>query len=273
MDFINAVIHFVIVLLLVRLAIRPNEAYFDSIFRLIYRITDPILIPAKYITPNPTKGILVLVFVLVLLRGFVYVALGSMPLAAGLGISFLHLFRFLFQAYMVMWFVLVLSKQVFGTSFLNLIQRAFSPLYRISARVGVQRRYSHLFTFLFLWVLYSLLSILIHYGTLPQGISSSYSVINGLVEGLMLVIGLFPLPGFFSLVIIVGALLSWVTPDPSNPIVQAIYGISEPLLYPFRRYIPLLGGIDVSPIVALLCFQLLGTLARQILAGLLRGGL
>lgn len=271
MNFINAVINFVMVLLLVRLAIRPNEAYFDSIYRLVYRITEPILIPAKYITHNPHKGILVILAALVVLRGLVYAGLGSMPLASGLGISFLNLFRFLFQAYMVMWFVSVLSKQVFGTSFLNLIQRAFSPLYKVSARVGVQRRYFHLFAFLLLWTLYSLLSILIRYAMIPQGISPSYSLISGFVEGLMLVISLFPLPGFFSLVIVVGALLSWVSPDPSNPIVQAIYGISEPLLNPFRRYIPLLGGIDVSPIVALVCFHLLGTLAHQILAGLLRG--
>ena len=89
----------------------------------------------------------------------------------------------------------------------------------------------------------------------------------------MLVIGLFPFPGFFSLMIVIGALLSWVSPDPSNPVVQAIYGVSEPLLSPFRRYIPLLGGIDISPIVALLCFHLLGTVAYQIIGGLLGGAI
>lgn len=273
MDFINAVISFLMILLLVRLAIRPNEAYFDPIFRLVYRITDPLLIPANYITRDSTKGILVILLALVVLRGLVYAGLGSMPLASGLGKSFHYLFRFLFQAYMVMWFISILSKQVFGTTLLNLIQRAFSPLYRVSARFGVQRRYFYLFAFLFLWILYSLLSTLAGYAAIPRGTSSSYSLIIGFVEGLMLIIGLFPFPGFFSLVIIVGALLSWVNPDPSNPIVQAIYGISEPLISPFRRYIPLLGGIDISPIIALICFQLLGSLAYQLLTGLLRGGI
>ena len=86
----------------------------------------------------------------------------------------------------------------------------------------------------------------------------------------MLVVGLFTFPGFFYLVIIAGVLLSWVSPDPSNPIVQAIYGISEPLLRPFRRFVALLGGLDFSPLIALFCFQILGNLAQQIIVGLMR---
>jgi YggT family protein len=94
------------------------------------------------------------------------------------------------------------------------------------------------------------------------------SIIQALGDGLLLTIGLFP--GFFSLVIIVGALLSWVSPDPYNPVVQAIYGISEPLLAPFRRFVPPIGGIDITPIAALLCFQLLGNLGQQFISGLMQ---
>jgi YggT family protein len=93
------------------------------------------------------------------------------------------------------------------------------------------------------------------------------SAIEGLGEGLLLVVGLFQ--GFFSLIIIIGALLSWVSPDPYNPVVQAIYGISEPLLRPFRRFVPLLGGLDVSPVVAILCFQILGRFGQQLIIGLM----
>ncbi|MDB9822393.1 YggT family protein [Deltaproteobacteria bacterium] len=98
-------------------------------------------------------------------------------------------------------------------------------------------------------------------------IHSSFSIFHGLGEGLILVLGLFP--GFFSVVIIIGVLLSWVSPDPYNPIVQTIYSISEPLLAPFRRFTPNLGGLDISPIFALLCFQFLGKLGQQMVAGIL----
>jgi len=52
--------------------------------------------------------------------------------------------------------------------------------------------------------------------------------------------------------IIIRALLSWVNPDPHNPIVQFLYNITEPMLKPFRRLIPVYSiGLDISPVVAL----------------------
>ncbi|HLC18334.1 MAG TPA: YggT family protein [Thermodesulfobacteriota bacterium] len=52
-------------------------------------------------------------------------------------------------------------------------------------------------------------------------------------------------------VIIVRALISWVNPDPYNPVVRFLYQATEPVLYRIRRVIPFLGGLDVSPIVAI----------------------
>lgn len=54
-------------------------------------------------------------------------------------------------------------------------------------------------------------------------------------------------------IIIIRALLSWVNPDPYNPIVQFLYNVTEPVLYRIRRAIPMSGiGIDFSPIIVLL---------------------
>lgn len=58
---------------------------------------------------------------------------------------------------------------------------------------------------------------------------------------------------FLTLVIVVRVILSWVSPDPYNPIVRLIGSISEPLLKPFRRLIPSwkLNGLDLSPFFAI----------------------
>lgn len=54
-------------------------------------------------------------------------------------------------------------------------------------------------------------------------------------------------------IIIVRALLSWVNPDPYNPIVRFLYSITEPVLYRVRKLVPMSGiGIDFSPIIVLL---------------------
>jgi len=52
-------------------------------------------------------------------------------------------------------------------------------------------------------------------------------------------------------VIIIRALISWVNPDPYNPIVQFLIGITEPVLYRIRRLLPAM-GLDLSPVVAIL---------------------
>lgn len=54
-------------------------------------------------------------------------------------------------------------------------------------------------------------------------------------------------------VVIVRALLSWVNPDPYNPIVQFLYKATEPALHKIRQWIPMRGmAIDFSPIILIL---------------------
>ena len=62
----------------------------------------------------------------------------------------------------------------------------------------------------------------------------------------------------YALVIIVAALISWVNPDPYNPIVRLLYKLTEPVFKPLRMLVPprKLGGLDISPILALLIIQL-----------------
>ncbi|RJP28036.1 MAG: YggT family protein [Candidatus Omnitrophota bacterium] len=54
--------------------------------------------------------------------------------------------------------------------------------------------------------------------------------------------------------VLIRALISWVNPDPLNPIVQFLYKVTEPILNPIRRMLPLglKFGIDISPIIAFL---------------------
>jgi YggT family protein len=54
-------------------------------------------------------------------------------------------------------------------------------------------------------------------------------------------------------VIIARAVISWVNPDPYNPIVRFLMAVTEPILYQIRKRLPIsLGGIDFSPILVIL---------------------
>ncbi|MBF0444492.1 MAG: YggT family protein [Magnetococcales bacterium] len=75
--------------------------------------------------------------------------------------------------------------------------------------------------------------------------------------------------GMYIWLIVIRVLLSWVNPDPYNPIVQLLVRFTDPVLIPMRRIIPSIGGLDLSPIVALFGIQML----ERFLVTLLRGGM
>ncbi len=59
-------------------------------------------------------------------------------------------------------------------------------------------------------------------------------------------------------IIAIRALLSWVNPDPYNPIVQILQKLTEPILRPLRKLFPPYKiGIDISPIIAFLIIMFL----------------
>jgi len=59
-------------------------------------------------------------------------------------------------------------------------------------------------------------------------------------------------------VIIISALLSWVQPDPYNPIVQMLYRLTEPAYAMIRKVIPtVFGGMDMAPVILIFGIQFL----------------
>ncbi|MFL1547651.1 YggT family protein [Pseudomonas sp. D47] len=56
---------------------------------------------------------------------------------------------------------------------------------------------------------------------------------------------------------IISVILSWVAPDSRSPGAELVKQITEPVLAPFRRWVPNLGGLDISPIFAFIALQLL----------------
>ena len=65
---------------------------------------------------------------------------------------------------------------------------------------------------------------------------------------------------------IVMVIVSWVAPNSHNPAAELAYQISEPVLAPFRKLIPNLGGLDISPIFAFLAIQVIQSYAMPVLA-------
>ena len=59
-------------------------------------------------------------------------------------------------------------------------------------------------------------------------------------------------------IVIARAMVSWVSPDPYNPIVRFLYRVTEPVLRPIRHRLPTVGmGLDLSPLVVILAIYFL----------------
>ncbi len=77
--------------------------------------------------------------------------------------------------------------------------------------------------------------------------------------------------GLYSWIVLIAVLLTWIEPNPYNPIVRFLYSVTEPVFDLVREHIPVVfGGIDLSPIIVFIAIRfvqqvVLTTLAQYLL--------
>lgn len=87
-------------------------------------------------------------------------------------------------------------------------------------------------------------------------------VLGNFIEGLAKVLDM--VLTIYIWIIVIRALISWVNPDPYNPIVQFLYRVTEPVLRPIRRWLPFRNiGIDFSPVVVIAAIIFIQTFVVQ----------
>lgn len=68
-----------------------------------------------------------------------------------------------------------------------------------------------------------------------------------------------------SIALLARVVLSWVNLSPTNPLVVIVYQITEPILAPIRRFMPKMGMLDLSPMIALFLVYAIQRLILRIL--------
>ncbi len=90
------------------------------------------------------------------------------------------------------------------------------------------------------------------------------SMINGIDPAALSIISLAVVAVFetidlilsvFLFAIFIQAILSWISPDPYNPVMSILGSLTRPVLRPFRKLIPPISGIDISPIFAIIAIM------------------
>jgi len=98
------------------------------------------------------------------------------------------------------------------------------------------------------------------------------SILGYLILALAKVLGL--VINIYTMIVIISALVSWVSPDPYNPIVRILYGLTQPVFRLVRRFLPralLQIRIDISPIIVLVILVITETVVVNSLYRLAAG--
>ncbi|CRM97408.1 YGGT family protein [Pseudomonas sp. 22 E 5] len=159
-------------------------------------------------------------------------------------------------------FVLQLVRANFYNPLCQFIVKATQPLLKPLRRI-IPSLFGLDMSSLVLAILVQLalmaLTLLLTYGT-------TGNFVQLLVWSIIGVTALFLKIFFFALIISV--ILSWVAPGSHNPGAELVNQICEPALAPFRRLLPNLGGLDISPILAFMVLKLLDMLVINNLAAM-----
>ncbi|KZY61553.1 hypothetical protein A3742_03270 [Oleiphilus sp. HI0071] len=161
-------------------------------------------------------------------------------------VTYLYLFVILLR------FILQVSRADFYNPISQFVVKATNPvvipLRRLIPGFGGIDIATIVFAFLFQLVMLSL-KFLVLAGGLPQ-VGSLIALTVILVLGMVLKLY------FFALLIMI--ISSWIAPGSANPALALINQICEPVMAPFRKLLPSMGGLDLSPILVFLVLQVLG---------------
>ncbi|WP_339477579.1 MULTISPECIES: YggT family protein [unclassified Pseudomonas] len=159
-------------------------------------------------------------------------------------------------------FVLQLVRANFYNPLCQFIVKATQPLLKPLRRI-IPSLFGLDMSSLILAILVQLalmaLTLLLTYGTIGNPLQL-------LIWSIIGVTALFLKIFFFALIISV--ILSWVAPGSHNPGAELVNQICEPALAPFRRILPNLGGLDISPILAFMVLKLIDMLVINNLAAM-----
>lgn len=160
---------------------------------------------------------------------------------------FIFLIDTLFSIYIAIMLLRFILQQT-GADFYNpisqFIVKATQPLVRTARRIIPSIRKIDVAT-LVLVLLLILLKLILLFSIAGYKLDGAQLFVRALYDLISLNFDIFIIALF------VQAILSWLNPDPYNPVSSILYSMTLPILRPVRKYVPPIGGLDLSTLVAL----------------------
>lgn len=260
MFLIGFLVKLYIIVLLLRTSMTRQELYFNPFGKIVASMTEPIYgallkgknkAQADRLTP-------VLILLVVVVYAFLFWVFSGYPFIQALFVSVDDILIFLMLFYIV---AIILGSMVntYGatvyTSFFHRMGLFWVKLARTLTNIPGN-----------IIVIPAIVLVFIAYVLLDSGLWMSFnllghsafdpvsSILHVTQNGLLAIVGILR---YLTWLIIIRALMSWVSPDPSNPVVQLIHSLTDPIMRPFSRLVPPIGMIDISPIILIFLIEFL----------------
>ncbi|WP_022849810.1 YggT family protein [Limisalsivibrio acetivorans] len=256
---ISILIKIAVAVVLLYSVMTRQELHFNPLGRAASSVLDPVFTKSLKMTKKQSDRLTPLIILgFTILQGFIFLGVTGRSLTYTMAYSFDDMLKFLLLFYFI---ALLVGSTVnrFGVS-------AYSTFfYRLALPwVKTARTFfktpgnliiipSMLLLFAAFLVLDSLVQLSFYFaqsGNVMIEESVRAAVSGGLVS-------LAQMLQIYVWLIIFRALMSWVSPDPANPVVQFIGSVTDPIMEPFRKIIPPLGMIDISPIILIMVIYFL----------------
>ncbi|MDY6822065.1 MAG: YggT family protein [Deferribacterota bacterium] len=239
-----------------------QELIFNPIGKFVANITNPIFtnLLQNYPKEKADKFIPLIICIVIFFLGIIYwLFLGGSPLYT--------IIKAYIDSVLFIYFFYILSLIVgclVGTEYVSFISTFFHriglPVVKISRKiVPIRGNKIIIISIILLTACYIAVEGLLIYIISNLDLNNAFLLsINYIFSSLTFLLRL------YTWLIIIRVLLSWVAPDPYNTIVQIIYSLTEPIMAPFRKIIPPLGFIDISPILLIFIIEFIRVLLIRI---------
>jgi YggT family protein len=244
-----------IIVLIMRWILTQQELVFNPIGRGVAKLTNPLFKRSQGALKSDTdKFIPFFILAICLLFGVINGAVSNnMILGVVVGVS--SMFRFMAMFFIVS--IIIGSLSIPGAGGVPVFFFRIGGIWVGAVRKVLKIRSNKI-------VIPSIILVLLIYIAIDAGIKALGRSLLTMPIDISLIIGILwqlvyscaSLLGALMIVLVVRALMSWVSPDPRNALVQLIYYMTEPLLSPIRRIVPPIAGFDLSVLVLMLLIGL-----------------
>ena len=265
MGLLQTAIKFYLILLLFRTAMTRQELYFNPLGKIVGKMTDPVLEKAFKLTKKSADNALPLfILMAVLLEAVVIFMLTSANILMALLYGMADIVAFLMMFYIVSVIIGSFANNSQMSHYAMFFHRLASFWIKLARTfIPIKSNFIIIPTVLIIFIVFTLINI---------GVTIGFQVASGQIDLVYAVtataksnvLDIAGLLDAFVWLIIIRSLLSWVSPDPRNPVVQLIVSLTDPIMEPFRKIIPSLGGIDISPMLLIFVVYFMKTMIVQL---------